>query len=137
MKLRGEPAPGGSSKFDLTLTLEESEQGQLTAALEYSTDLFTAEAIERMAEHFAILLEGIVADPEQSVSHLPLLTATMERRLLFDWNATAAEYPQHKCVHHLIEEQAERTPDAIAVVFDDERVTYAELNHRAARVASR
>jgi amino acid adenylation domain-containing protein len=135
LNLRGEAAPGRTSKFDLTLTIEENDQGELTAALEYSTDLFAAEAIEQMAEHFTVLLEGIVADPERQISRLPLLPAGLERRLLFDWNATEAEFPQDKCVHHLIEDQAERKPHALALIFDDRQVTYAELNTRAAEFA--
>jgi aspartate racemase len=136
LSLRGEAVAGVTSKFDLTLTMEETEQGGLAAALEYSTDLFTAEAIARMAENFAVLLEGIAAEPEQKLSRLPLLSAVQEHQLLFDWNATEAAYPRHKCAHHLIEEQAERTPEAVAVRCGGRQITYAELNSRAAQLAS-
>ena len=122
------------SQFDLTLTMAEVD-GELAASLEYNSALFDGATIERMAGHFETLLRGIVSAPERRLSALPLLSPAEHRRLLREWNATATAYPRHQCVHELFEEQVEKTPEAIALVFGDERLTYAELNRRANRLA--
>ena len=88
-----------------------------------------------MAGHYLNLLQGIVADPEQTISELPLLSEAERRQLLVEWNQTQTEYPRDKCVHQLFEAQVERSPDAIAVVFGDEQLTYRELNSRANQLA--
>ncbi|MEH2230338.1 MAG: non-ribosomal peptide synthase/polyketide synthase [Nostoc sp.] len=123
-----------TAKFDLTLAMENTAAG-LTGVLEYNTDLFDSKTIERMAGHFVTLLEGIVANPQQPISQLPLLTAVEQQQLLIDWNDTRVDYPQNKCIHQLFEEQVERTPDAVAVVFEGEQLTYAQLNSRANQLA--
>ncbi len=123
-----------TARFDLTLTMEESEAG-LRGILEYDIDLFEAETIGRMATHLQMLLEGMVADPEQSIWLLPLLSASEWQQLLVEWNHTTKTYPHDKCIHELFEEQVERTPDAIALVFEDEQLTYSELNARANQLA--
>src|SRR5579859_2971774 len=123
-----------TAKFDLTLSITETPQG-LSAQFEYNTDLFDAATITRMAEHFKTLLEGIVADPQQRLSELPMLSAAERQQLLVEWNATQVEYPQHLCIHQLFEQQVERTPEAVAVVFEDQQLTYAELNARANQLA--
>jgi non-ribosomal peptide synthetase component F len=117
----------------LSLLLKETPQG-LHGAFEYNTDLFDAATIARMAAHFQILLRGIAADPEQRLSRLPLLTEA-EQQELIAWNATEVEYPSEHCLHELFEMQVERTPEAMAVIFDEQRVTYAELNRRANQLA--
>lgn len=122
------------SQFDLSLFLRERE-GRFIGYIEYNKDLFNRDRIERMIGHFQVLLEGIVADPEQSIATLPILTESERQRILVDWNNTAADYPKDKCIHQLFEEQVERTPNAEALVFDDERVTYGELNRRANQLA--
>jgi amino acid adenylation domain-containing protein len=119
-----------TAKFDLTLSMEETEAG-LKGVLEYSTDLFEAATITRILGHFQTLLRGIVANPDLRVSDLPLLTATERQQLVVEWNNTKAEYPKDKCIHQLFEAQVEQTPDAIAVVFKDHQLTYRELNYRA------
>ncbi len=124
----------GTSKVDLTLSLAERDS-QLIGLFEYSTDLFDRDHIERMARHFQILIESIVADPDQSIATLPILTEDERRQLLIDWNDTAADYPKDKCIHQLFEEQVERTPDAIALEFEDKQITYRELNRRANQLA--
>lgn len=124
----------GTAKFDLTLYMEDSEQG-LIAALEYSTELFNAATIGRMLEHFQTLLEGIVADPDRSLSDLPLLTESERQQLLVEWNDTQTDYPHDRCIHELFEAQVELTPDAVAVVFEDQQLTYKELNARANQLA--
>jgi amino acid adenylation domain-containing protein/non-ribosomal peptide synthase protein (TIGR01720 family) len=104
-------------------------------ALEYNTDLFDAAAIGRMLGHFQTLLEGIVADPQQHVSNLPILTQPERHTLLVEWNHTQVDYPKDVCVHQLFEAQVEQTPEAMAVVFEDQQLTYRELNRRANQVA--
>ncbi|MBW4456089.1 MAG: amino acid adenylation domain-containing protein [Nostoc indistinguendum CM1-VF10] len=122
------------AKFDLTMSMEETQQG-LTGELEYNTDLFDAVTITRMAGHFQTLLEAIVVNPEQRVSEFPLLTVTERHQMLLEWNNTQADYPQSKCIHQLFEAQVERTPDAVAVVFEDQQLTYRELNAQANQLA--
>ena len=111
------------------------ERKALPAVFEYNTDLFDATTIERMIGHFQTLLEGIVANPDARLSELPLLTNAERHQLLVEWNNTRADYPTDSCLHHLFEAQVERTPDAIAVVFEDQQLTYRELNARANQLA--
>jgi len=123
-----------TAKFDLSLWMQETDSG-VTGEFEYNTDLFDAGTIDRMVEHFRILLEGIVVSPGKRIEDLPLLSATEQYQLLIEWNDTQAEYPKDKCIHQLFEAQVERSPDAIAVVFEDQQLTYRELNARANRIA--
>nr|WP_318528447.1 non-ribosomal peptide synthetase/type I polyketide synthase [Plectonema radiosum] len=123
-----------AAKFDLTLSMSNTSSG-LIGSWEYNSDLFDNDTIARMAEHFQTLLSGIVANPEQRVSELPLLTQRERHQLLVEWNNTTKEYPKDKCIHNLFEEQVTLTPDAIAVVFEGEQLTYKELNQRANRIA--
>jgi amino acid adenylation domain-containing protein/non-ribosomal peptide synthase protein (TIGR01720 family) len=124
----------GAVKFDLTLVLEE-RGGTVEGSLEYNTDLFERSTIERLWGHFETLLRAVVADPQVRLSELPLLTEAERRKILIEWNDTATEFPNDKCVHELFEEQVDRTPDAIAVVFEDRELTYIELNARANQLA--
>jgi len=112
----------------------ETVQG-LRASLEYNTDLFNAATITRMLGNFQTLLEGIVANPQQRLSDLPLLTAAEQHQLLVEWNNTRTVYPSNTCIHQLFEAQAEQTPNAVAAVFGSEQLTYRELNHRANQLA--
>src|SRR5262249_52576016 len=123
----------GAAHFDLTLEMTERQDG-LEAGLGYHTDLFDEATASRMVEHFQRLLEGIAEDPERPLSRLPLSSEEERRRLLVEWNDTAAEFPSEKCVHQLFEEQARRTPEAAAVLFGEERLTYRDLNRRANRL---
>ena len=123
-----------TAKFDLTLAMENTGTG-LVGVWEYNTDLFDSSTIERMASHFVTLLEGIVANPFERISQLPLLTAVEQQQLLIEWNDTQVDYPQDKCIHQLFEEQCLRTPDAVAVVFEEQQLTYDELNCRANQLA--
>ncbi|HKG81525.1 MAG TPA: condensation domain-containing protein, partial [Pyrinomonadaceae bacterium] len=122
-----------TAKFDLTLFLAETSQG-LAGSIEYNTDLFDAGTIERMCGHFETLLQGIVDNDRQRLSQLPLLTKA-EREQLGEWNQTEFKYPETHCVHEAVEAQAEKTPDAPAIVFDDQQITYRELNERANQLA--
>ncbi len=125
----------GTSNFDLTLTMVEDFKG-LIATAEYNTDLFEAATIERLLRHFQTLLEGVVADPDRRISDLPLLNESEQRLLLTAWNDTRAAYPRNKCVHELFEAQVERSSDAIALVVEEEQLTYRELNRRANQLAA-
>ncbi|MEH2235674.1 amino acid adenylation domain-containing protein [Nostoc sp.] len=124
----------GAAKFDLTLDLKETSEG-IKGGIEYNTDLFDATTIARMLGHFQTLLEGIVANPEQHISDLPLLTAAEQHQLLVEWNNTQTDYPENTCIHQLFEAQTERTPNAIAVIFENQQLTYQQLNHRANQLA--
>ncbi|MBP0040318.1 MAG: amino acid adenylation domain-containing protein [Roseofilum sp. SID1] len=123
-----------TSRFDLTLSMEETDKGIL-GYWEYATDLFDAATIARMTGHLQVLLEAIAANPQQKIAELPLLTEPERHQLLVEWNNTATDYPRDKCIHQLFEEQAERTPDAIAIVFAEEQLTYQELNQKANQLA--
>ncbi len=125
---------GEAAKFDLTLFLYEEERG-LRAALQYNTDLFDNATITRMLGHFQILLEGIVTNPEARLSNLPILTEVEKHQLLVEWNDTRRKYPKDQCIHQLFEAQVEKTPEAIALVFEDQQLTYRELNSRANQLA--
>ncbi|MEG4076432.1 condensation domain-containing protein, partial [Microcoleus sp. Pol14D5] len=124
----------GTSKFDLTLSLENTASG-LIGAWEYNTDLFDEETIARMAGHFQTLLESIAANPKQKISELPILKAAEQQQLLVEWNSTQTNYPESACIHQLFELQAEQTPDAVALVFGEQQLTYQQLNCRANQLA--
>jgi amino acid adenylation domain-containing protein len=124
----------GTSMFDLSLSLEETMHG-VSGIFEYNTDLFDAATIQRLARHFQTLLGGVTANPQQRISDLPLLTEGERQLLLSEWNKTRKDYPPDKCLHELIEAQVERTPESVALIFEDEQLTYRELNSRANRLA--
>ncbi|MDZ8087066.1 MAG: amino acid adenylation domain-containing protein [Nostoc sp. DedQUE12b] len=122
------------AQFDLNLVMAEVDE-TLSASWQYNTDLFDAAAIARMAGHFQTLLEGIVADSQQHISLLPLLTELEQQQLLVEWNTTQVDYASKPCLHQQFEAQVEQTPDAVAVVFETEQLTYIELNRRANQLA--
>jgi amino acid adenylation domain-containing protein len=124
-----------TTKFDLTLALWDVADG-IGGVLEYSTDLFDASTIERLLGHFQVLLEGIAADRQQRLSDLPLLTDGEHQQVLREWNSTQAAFPVDMCFHTLFEQQVERTPDGIAVVYGEQSLSYRELDSRANRVAT-
>ena len=123
-----------TAKLDLSLDMYETASG-LTGTFEYNTDLFDKATINRMVEHFCCLLSGIVNNPEQHLSELPLLTQAERHQLLVEWNHTQVEYPQNQCFHQLFEAQVEKTPNAVAVVFKNQQLTYRQLNQRANQLA--
>ncbi|MEH2068925.1 MAG: amino acid adenylation domain-containing protein [Nostoc sp.] len=127
-------AEGATAKFDLSLLMQNTATG-LVGFWEYNTDLFDASTIERMTSHFVTLLESIITNSEQQISQLPLLTQTEQQQLLVEWNDTSVDYPQDLCIHQLFEEQVQLTPDAVAVVFENEQLTYQQLNNRANQLA--
>jgi amino acid adenylation domain-containing protein len=124
----------GAVAYDLTLSLSEHEE-TLTGWLEYNTGLFKSETIKWMVQHFRTLLENIVENAAQPLSPLSLMTENEVQQLLVEWNQTKVEYPLEQCFHELFEQQVERTPEAVAVVSGQARLTYRELNARANRLA--
>jgi amino acid adenylation domain-containing protein len=122
------------TKFDLTLSLIDKEHG-IGGHIEYSTDLFNRDTIERMAQHFQALLEGIAAEPDQSIPTLPIMTEPERNQILFRWNDTTVDYSKDKCIHELFEAQVERTPDAIAVKYEGQHLTYLDLNRCSNQLA--
>ncbi|MHC5596852.1 MAG: amino acid adenylation domain-containing protein [Nostoc sp.] len=133
-----------TTRFDLEFHLWEpntqnglwadSSEG-ISGFVIYSTDLFDDPTITRMLEHFQILLEGIVANPEERIAYLPLLSESELHQLLIEWNNTQAIYPQDKCINQLIESVAEQNGEATALVFGDEQLSYKELNIRSNKLA--
>jgi len=134
--LRFEPLELGTAAtmYDLTLAMAEGPAG-VEAWFDYSTDLFDEATIERLAGHFRRLLEAVVTDPAQPISRLALLSDDELHDLLVTWNGASTHQPGDECIHHLFEAQAARTPDAIAVVYGDEQVTYRELDRRGNQLA--
>lgn len=124
------------AQFDLTLVMAEVEGG-LAASLQYNTDIFDATTMQRMAGHFVKLLEGITSAPQQPLKLLPLLTPDETQQLLWEWNDTEINYAQDQPVHELFEAQARRTPEAIALIFQEQRLSYRELNRQANQLAHR
>jgi amino acid adenylation domain-containing protein len=123
-----------TAKFDLTLLVEESTAG-LTAKFEYSVDLFEDSTIARFGSYFQNLLAGLINDPSRPLSHIPLMPAAEEARLLVEWNDTDRPFPRELCFHQLFEAQAARAPDTIAACCEGARLNYGELNARANRLA--
>ncbi|MCV3211983.1 amino acid adenylation domain-containing protein [Plectonema radiosum NIES-515] len=126
--------PQQEGQFDLTLEIADAD-AFLVGVLKYNADLFNEDAIARMTGHFQTLLEGIVTHPELSIRQLPLLSEKQKYQLLVEWNDTECEYPTDKCIHQLFEEQVEKTPNALAVVFEKQQLTYQQLNQRANQLA--
>jgi amino acid adenylation domain-containing protein len=125
---------GGISKFDLTLFMREAGR-QLSGTLNYNTDLFDESTIVRMLGHFQNLLQAVVANPDCRIAHLPLLSEVEKRQLLVEWSGARDLAFPGLCIHELFEAQVERTPDAVAVVYEDKQLSYRELNRRANQLA--
>ncbi len=123
-----------TSKFDLTVFLTD-EGDDVLIEVEYNSDLFDGDRMDRMLGHYGRLLESIIKNPEGRIEELEILTEREREQLLVEWNRTEREYPSGKCVHELFEEQVRRTPEAVAVVFEREELMYGELNARANQVA--
>jgi amino acid adenylation domain-containing protein len=125
--------PRSYENFELFVNATELA-GKLTLECQYNTNLFEAETIRCRLAEFETLLEGIVTEPNQLISTLPLLPLS-EQQLLSKWNETQTFFPSDRCIHQLIEAQAEQTPNAIAIVFENQQLTYQELDHRANQLA--
>ena len=119
-----------TARLDLGLDLALSDEG-IQIDVEYNTDLFEADTINRMMEHYRTLLAGLLVDVEQPIHQLPLLGSAEREQMLYSWNQTTIAYPQDRCIHHLFTEQVNIQPDAIALCYNDVCLTYAELERRA------
>lgn len=124
---------GTSVPYDLCISIKKTDSG-LVWTWEYNTDLFESATITRLLKHFRNLLESIVENPEGRLGELSILTEAERHQLLVEWNNTKIEYPQ-VCIHKLVETQIEQTPDAVAVVWENQQITYGELNCRANQLA--
>ncbi len=134
LTISGVEAEGTSAKYDLTMYLHEGRE-VISGGLEYNTDIFEAERAQRMVEQWQRVLAAAVADPQRRISELPLMSDEERQQLLVEWNDTAAEYPSELTLPQLFEAQVERTPEAVALISDEERISYAELNRRANQLA--
>jgi amino acid adenylation domain-containing protein len=123
-----------AAKFDLSAALVERAQ-EMTLRIEYRAELFEAATIVRMLGQFRNLLEAIAADPEQSIDALPLLASEERHQITVEWNQTQRDYPKDKTIQQLFEAEVERCPDSVALMFEEQRLTYRELNRRANQVA--
>ena len=123
-----------TSTFDLTLSVRESEAG-LDAMFEYDTDLFDETTIERLASHYQILLEAVVAEPDRRISAVPLLTETERQQVAIAWNAASGSRPKEGTLHGLFESQVAADPDAIALVHGEAELSYGDLNRWANQLA--
>ncbi len=123
-----------SAMFDLSISLEATTEG-IVGDIEYASDLFKRDTIQRLAGSYRTLLGSIVADSQTTIAALPLLTPVERQQLLIEWNDTDADYPREQCVHQLFEAQAARTPEAVALVFKKQSLTYRQLNERANQLA--
>ncbi len=134
--MRFEPLEVGTvaTMYDLTLGMAEGPAG-VEAWFDYTTDLFDEATIERLAGHFRRLLDGVVKDPGQPISRLPLLSEEERHDMLVTWSGASKHQPSDECIHHIFEAQAARTPDAIAVVCGEEQLTYRELDRRGNQLA--
>lgn len=123
-----------SGQCDLFVIVDD-EKGTLKITFEYNADLFTGETIQRFLRNFNVLISGMVSDSCRRISRLPLLAEEERQLLLTKYNCTQADYPKDKCIHQLFEEQVKKEPDAVAVMFEGQELTYRELNRRANRLA--
>lgn len=122
------------AKFDLTFLVDDTESG-LNCIVEYDQNLFDKASIDRFLSHWEILLTSIMANPEQELSYLSLLSPGERQRVLVDFSGVVTDYPENSCIHHLFEEQVRQNPDAIALVQDEMALSYRILNERANQLA--
>ena len=123
-----------NAKFDLLVSISETAEG-LRTSFEYNTDLFEAATVERFSQRFQCLLEEFASNPDLRIAEVPLLSDNERHQLLQELNATQVEYPNDVCVHQMFEAQVARTPDAVAVSFGTQQISYRQLNSRANQLA--
>jgi amino acid adenylation domain-containing protein len=133
---RGKAGEAQIAKFDLTLSITDLGR-EMAGALVYSRDLFEAGTIERLINHYINVLGGVVKDSERPIGSLGLLSEGERKQIVEEWNATEVDYPGEKLIHELFEEQAEKSPDAVALVYEEQCLSYGELDGRANRLARR
>ena len=130
LKMSGYNAVREAAKYDLLLGVMDLGE-RLSISLEYSTDLFETATIERVLSHFRTLLESVVIDPAQHLIDIPLLQQSEREQIVVDWNDTAAGYDKDLCIHQLFERQVDERPEAVALVCEQQQVSYRELDERA------
>lgn len=135
-EFRWTPMELRATRFDFELHLVEIPDG-LWGKLVYNTDLFDRSTVDRLADRFGALVRSIVANPDRPVSELAIMTATETALVLDTWNDTAGDFPDSATLHGIIEQQVAATPNAVAVTFEGESVTYARLNELANQIAHR
>ena len=123
-----------AAQFDLSVSLQEGGE-RIVGGVVYAKALFERETVMRYVSYWRVLLEGMVGDERQAVDRLMLLGEAERHQVVEEWNATEAAYPKDRCVHELFEEQVERSAEAVAVVYEDQQVSYGELNRRANQLA--
>ena len=128
------PSCSPGAIFELHFFMVERD-GIWRASADFNPDLFQTETMRRMLNHFKSVLEAVAINPNQSISRLKLLSTEERQRLLVEWNNTTTAYPRDKCIHQVFEDQVERTPDAVALVFGNAQLTYRQLNQRANHLA--
>ncbi len=128
------PLDSGTAKFDLTFTIVKSGSG-FDCCAEFNSDLFEVATVRRMLAHYEKLLEAIAANPDQSISDIPLLTNAEREQMLVEWNATEMDFPRNQCVHELFAAQAAATPKSVAIICGNQSLTYEELDWRANQLA--
>ncbi|HEX2224878.1 MAG TPA: amino acid adenylation domain-containing protein, partial [Thermoanaerobaculia bacterium] len=132
------PTRRGMARFDVELYALESAGGELDLVVEYSSALFDAPRMLRLLEHYRVLLEAVLVDPVLKIAELPLLTVPERHQILTEWHESSPALPTGEdLLHRLFEVQAEKTPDAVALIAGRERWSYRELNQRADRLAER
>ncbi|MEW6737700.1 MAG: amino acid adenylation domain-containing protein, partial [Acidobacteriota bacterium] len=134
-KLELFPFQSRTSKYDLTLSIADIQQNFILT-FEYNTDLFELTTVQRILTHFQTLLKNIAAAPDRPLSSLLMLTSTEQIQLLVEWNATDQEYDREKTIHQLFENQVRRSPDAVALIYQEQQLTYSELNSSANQLAN-
>ena len=134
LQLSREALPSNTSKFELTFSITESENG-LQVSIEYNTGLYKEETIDRMMSHFKELLTSIIHNPRENISKLRMLTRLEEDQLLFQFNDAATGYPFDKNIVDLFESQVDKSPENIAVIFGEKKINYRDLNHRSNQLA--
>lgn len=126
--------PTGTSKFDLTLSLNDTS-GEMSGIIDYNPDLFDSATVQRFIGHYRNFLKAIASQPDMKLSEVPFLSPDEREQLLFTWNDTSRAHPQEQCMHHLFEAQAESVPEKVAVIYEERELTYGELEQRANALA--
>ena len=134
LSVEEEPLDYRIATFDLTLNLNETDE-DIQGILEYRTALFDRATMERLITHFEILVQGIVAHPDYSIAELPLLSPEENEQIVVTWNDTNRDFSRDKTIHQLFEEQVNKTPNNVAVIYEDNQLTYCELNKKANQLA--
>ncbi len=134
LRMKSEAVSNETAKFDLTLAIRE-EEGGLICAIEYAAELYEGVRMHRMKEHLRRLLEGMVGDRQRRAKELPLLSEAERHQLEMEWNKASLEREGGESIQKLFEQQAEEASEAIAVVYEEQRVSYGELNRRANQLA--